>query len=71
VWGETDVADEGLTLFGRSALSAGMEFVFEDSEPWKLWLAQRGAHGMPLIDVRIMQGKRRRGAWFPTMYPRT
>jgi hypothetical protein len=68
---ENAVDEEGLTLFGRSAFNAGLEFAFEDSDPWKHWLAERGPNGMPPIDVRLMQGKRRRGAWFPSLYPRT
>jgi hypothetical protein len=62
-------ADDGLTALGRSALAHGMQFAFENSEPFNAWRAFRGADGMPPIDVRIVGGKRRRGSWFTSLYP--
>jgi hypothetical protein len=63
------VADDGYTALGRSAMANGMKFVFEESEPFRAWRAVRGNDGMPLIDVVVIGGTRRRGCWFPFMYP--
>jgi hypothetical protein len=60
----------GLTAFGRIAFASGMQFIFEDSEPFRAWRAFRGEDGMPPIDVRIVGGTRRRGVWLPSFYPR-
>jgi hypothetical protein len=62
-------ADDGYTAFGRNALAHGMQFVFENSQPFFAWLEVRGQDGMPLIDVVLIQGKRRRGVWLPSLYP--
>jgi hypothetical protein len=64
-------AEDGLTALGRNALANGMEFAFEESEPFIAWRAFRRLDGMPLIDVRVVGGKRRRGCWFPSLYPPT
>jgi hypothetical protein len=62
-------ADDGLTALGRNALANGMHFAFENSEPFNAWRAFRGPDGMPLIDVRVVGGTRRRGSWFTSLYP--
>jgi hypothetical protein len=62
-------ADKEYTAMGRSALAHGMVFVFEESEPFIAWRDFRGVSGMPLIDVAVIQGKRRRGVWLPSLYP--
>jgi len=63
-------ADDGFTAFGRAASLNGMQFAFEDSEPFNAWRKVRGADGMPPIDVVVVQGCRRRGSWFPSLFPR-
>jgi len=63
-------ADDGYTAFGRTAFLNGMQFAFEDSEPFNAWRKVRGADGMPVIDVVVVQGRRRRGSWFPSLFPR-
>jgi hypothetical protein len=66
---EPQASDDGLTTLGRNALACGMHFAFENSKPFLAWRAFRGVDGMPVIDVRIVDGKRRRGSWFPALYP--
>jgi hypothetical protein len=61
--------DECYTALGRNALANGMVFVFEGSRPFIAWREFRGADGMPLIDVAVIGGRRRRGCWFSSMYP--
>jgi len=63
-------ADDGFTAFGRAASLNGMQFAFEDSEPFNAWRKVRGADGMPPIDVVVVQGRRRRGSWFTSLFPR-
>jgi hypothetical protein len=63
-------AEDGLTEVGRQALANEMKFAYENSEPFRAWRRFRGQDGMPPIDVRIVNGTRRRGSWFPSLYPR-
>jgi hypothetical protein len=61
--------NEELTEFGLAARDQGMVFVFEDSEPYRQWIKFRGADGIPISDVKIIAGIRRRGVWMPTLHP--
>ncbi len=63
------VADEELTEFGKHARDQGLTFVFEGSKPYLRWLEFRGADGMPLADVVIIGGAKRRGIWMPALFP--
>ena len=63
-------ADDGYTPFGRNAFLNGMKFVFENSYPFEAWRQVRGSDGMPPIDTVRIDGRRRRGCWFPSLYPR-
>jgi hypothetical protein len=65
----SQVVEDGFTAFGRTALASGMQFVFEGSRPFLLWREFRGADGMPLIDIAVIDGRRRRGCWLPSIYP--
>jgi hypothetical protein len=58
--------------YGQAALAAGCKFAYEDSEPFNAWIEHRRAEGMflpPPIDVVVINGERRTGAWFPQLYP--
>jgi hypothetical protein len=64
------VAEDTYTAFGYHEHANGMQFVFEGSRPFLAWLAFRGEDGMPQIDIAVIGGRRRRGCWFPSIYPR-
>jgi hypothetical protein len=58
--------------YGKAALAAGCKFAYEGSEPFDAWIEHRRANGMallPPIDVAVIDGERRTGAWFPQLYP--
>jgi hypothetical protein len=58
--------------YGKHALASGCKFVWEGSKPYKAWIEHRGAEGLSLLpptDMAIVEGKQRRGAWFPQLYP--
>jgi hypothetical protein len=68
---ETDeeADEEELTEFGLAARDQGLTFVFENSEPYRSWVRFRGADGIPVADVIIREGARRRGVWMPSLFP--
>jgi hypothetical protein len=57
---------------GQRALAQGCRFVWEGSRPFKQWATYRRACGHnlpPPVDTVVINGARRRGAWFPSLYP--
>jgi hypothetical protein len=61
--------EEELSELGKAAQDHGLTFVFENSEPYRAWLDFRGADGIPIADVKIVGGIRRRGVWMSSLYP--
>jgi hypothetical protein len=66
---EAPLVREQYTDFGLAALDAGMTFVFEDSEPYLAWQKFRGENGLPLTDLVVRDGVKRRGIWMINLYP--
>jgi len=64
------VADEELSEFGKNAREAGLTFVFENSAPYRSWLQFGGESRIPVADVMIVDGMRRRGVWMPSLFTR-
>jgi hypothetical protein len=59
------------TLIGERARAEGMCPVFVGSEPYRAWLAVRGANGMPgFVDQAFINGKPREIVWMPSVYPK-
>jgi len=58
-----------LTAFGRAAQDQGCRFVWEGSKAAIAWSMFRGRDGMPPIDEALVQGERRRGFWFLSLFP--
>lgn len=62
----SDVSD-----MGKAAQAQGCKFVFEGSKPLNAWIEYRRAQRIPPppLDQVMINGKRRRGAWLPQLYP--
>jgi hypothetical protein len=67
--GQQRLTDEELTPFGEAARDAGCAQVFVGSQPYRAWLAHRGADGMPPIDVVTTNGRQREVVWMVSLYP--
>lgn len=47
-------------------------FVFENDKPWQAWKAYKEhklGRKWNLVTTAIIEGRHRRGWWFPTLYP--
>jgi hypothetical protein len=57
---------------GKAARAQGCKFAWVGSKPYVAWLAYRRSVGIPLhppTDEAVIGGKRRKGSWFPQLYP--
>jgi hypothetical protein len=70
---EEDIADyeENVDDYERAARANGCKFAYVGSKPYKAWCEYQRVHGliMPQLRWAIVDGERRRGVWFETLYP--
>lgn len=65
-------ADRSSVVQEREAAKPAQYFVIEGSDPWKYWLAEmrrRKGNNWNLTCDRVMDGRVRRGWYFPSLYP--